>query len=325
MQQTQPFHDTDHLKTTIRDVWTAAWDRGEVDALDALVTHDYQRISTQSGEASELPAVKQEILEIRSALPDLVTTVERILIEGEQAAIYWNATGTFTQSLNGVPATGRSVTTHGSNLVTFRDGLISREEVTWDARALLADLGLNSLKSAFETHEMDTVTDNFSGRPVREALKAFNKQFITGVTVITTVDEDGTPRGLAANSYNSISLDPPLVLVCVMKSSSTYPALFRSQYMGINIMSSEQRETLGVFASKAPDKFSRVTWHQGEFGSPLIDNSAACVEVEIKERFQALTHTVFIGRVRVSEATDVAPIIYKAGQFFDGHDLTLLD
>lgn len=325
MQQVQNFHDTDHVKTAIRDAWTAAWDQGEVDALDALAASDYQRISTQSGEASGLSAVKDEILEIRSALPDLTTTVERILIEGDQAAIYWNATGTFTQPLNGVPATGRSVTTHGSNLVTFQDGLILREEVTWDARALLSDLGLNSLKSAFETHDVETVTDNLSGQPVREALKAFNRQFITGVTVITTVDEDGTPRGLAANSYNSISLDPPLVLVCVMKSSSTYPALFRSQYMGINIMSSDQRDTLGVFASKTPDKFSQVTWHHGQFGSPLIDDSAACVEVEIKERFQAMTHTVFVGRVRSSEATDVDPIIYKAGQFFDGRDLTPLD
>lgn len=325
MQQIQGFRDVNHLKQTIHDVWAAAWDRGEVEAFDTLTTEDYQRMSTNSNRVVSRDEMKNEILEIRSALPDLTTTIDRILVEGDQAAIYWCATGAFTEPLNGVPATGRQVTTHGSNLVTFRDGLICREEVTWDARALLSDLGLKSLESAFDTHDVDTVTDDFSGVPVAEALKSFNRQFVTGVTVVTTVDEEGTPRGLAVNSYNSVSLDPPLVLVCVMKSSSTYPALFRSQYMGINIMSSEQRETLGVFASKTPDKFSQVQWHKGKYGSPLIDNSAASVEVEIKERFQALTHTVFIGRVRTSESADVEPMIYKAGRFFDSHDLTPLD
>ena len=145
------------------------------------------------------------------------------------------------------------------------------------------------------------------------------------MTVVTTRDEENAPRGLAVNSYNSVSLDPPLVLVCVQKTSSTYPSLFRSKYMGINIMSRDQRDTLGVFASRDKDKFSQVEWHEGDYGSPMITNSAASIEVEIKERFQALTHTVFIGRVLSAEANESEPLIYKAGKFYDSLNLDSMD
>lgn len=325
MQQKPRISPQDHIKKTIVDAWQQAWDLGETDALDALVTDDYARVSSNSGRQMDIAAAKNEISEIRAAFPDLTTTIDRILIEGDQGSIYWHSTGTFTQPLNDVPPTGQSVTTHGSNLITFDGPLICREEVTWDASALLADLGLKSLSSAFETYEGEVLTDDLSGTPSTEALKAFNRQFITGVTVVTTLDEDGRPRGLAVNSYNSVSLDPPLVLVCVQKTSSTYPALFRSTHMGINIMSRNQRGTIGTFASKAADKFADLDWHSGQHGSPLIDGSAASIEVEIKERFQALTHTVFIGRVCSAEASEDEPMIYKAGKFFDSEDLRPLD
>ena len=317
MQQSENVSTPDHIKQRILEAWSRAWDRGEVDAFDAVVGEQYRRVSARSGESLELKDIKEEILNIRSAFPDLETVVDKILIDGDQASIYWHTTGTFTQPLNDVPPTGTRVITHGSNLLTLRDGLISEEEVTWDARALLADLGLKSLSSAFEAHDASSVVDNLSGEPSEEALKAFNRQFITGVTVVTTKDEEGRPRGLAVNSFNSVSLDPPLVLVCVQKTSSTYPSMFRAKHIGINIMSRDQRETLGVFASKAQDKFDQVEWHEGEYGSPLIDGSSASIEVEIKERFQALTHTVFIGRVRSAEAREEEPMIYKAGKFYD--------
>lgn len=325
MQQQASFSIQDHTKRVIVDAWSAAWDQGRVDAFDEIVTEDYERRSTNSGQSTSIEGVKSEILDIRSAFPDLETVVDRILIEGDEAAVYWHSTGTFTEPLNGVPPTGSTVATHGSNFITLREGRVASEEVTWDARALLADLGLKSLSSAFETHDVSPVVDNLSGNPSREALKAFNRQFITGVTVVTTKDEEGRPRGLAVNSFNSVSLDPPLVLVCVQKTSSTYPAMFRAKHIGINIVSRDQRETLGVFASKAQDKFDQVSWHEGEHGSPLIDGSSASIEVEVKERFQALTHTVFIGRVRSAEAGEDSPMIYQAGKFYDSLGLEPLD
>ncbi|WP_244520219.1 flavin reductase family protein [Arthrobacter crystallopoietes] len=114
---------------------------------------------------------------------------------------------------------------------------------------------------------------------------------------MTTTDSEGRPRGLTLSAYTPVSLDPPLVLVCVQKTSSTYPALFESEHLGINIIANTQRAAVDKFASKADDKFAGLDWHTGPAGSPLIRGSAASIEAEIKERFQAKTHTVFIARV----------------------------
>lgn len=128
-------------------------------------------------------------------------------------------------------------------------------------------------------------------------VRAFNKQFVTGVTVVTT-DDDGEPRGPCVNAYASISYDPPVVMVCVQHSSSTHPALFRATHLGINIMANDQKDVVGIFAGKSDNKFAQVEWTPAPHGSPLIAGAAASLEAEIRERFQAKTHTVFIGRVR---------------------------
>lgn len=312
------------IKEAVIGAWEAAWDRGELDAFDAILHENYERVSTSSKRVTDAEALKREISEVRAAFPDLVTTVDNLVIDeaGQSAAIFWSTTGTFTNDLQGVPASGTRVETRGSNLVEFRDGKIAREEVTWDQSELLRDLGVPSLRSAFEAD--DSVVDDLSGIPSLDALKGFNRQFITGVTVATTIDAEGKPRGLAANSYASVSLDPPLVLVCVQKTTSTYASLFKSTHLGINIMSHAQRDTVGVFASKGADKFADLDWHAGPSGSPLIDGSAASIEAEIKERFQAKTHTVFIAKVTHAELADVEPMVYKAGRFFDGAELTEL-
>ncbi|MDQ4489950.1 flavin reductase [Sinomonas sp. ASV486] len=312
------------INHSVTAAWTAAWDEGNVDAFDAIVTDDYRRESTGTQKATGLKELKQEILDVRVAFPDLATRIDKVITNGDDMAVFWTSTGTFANPLRGVPPTGRRVVTHGSNALTLRDGRIASERVTWDAGELLAHLGVPSLGSAFEDEIPDVVVDEFAGTLMQDVMKGFNRQFITGVTVVTTVDETGTPRGLAANSFASISLDPPLVLVCVQKTSSTYSALFQSSHLGINILSNEQFATVRTFASKAADKFADLDWHAGPNGSPLIDRSGACLEAEIKERFQAKTHTIFVGRVRHAEVADAAPMVYKAGHFFDGAQLVEL-
>lgn len=316
-----------HIKEAVTAAWESAWDRGEVDALDAILHPEYQRVSTSSKNVSDAAALKRDIRDVREAFPDLTTTIDRIVVDddGASAAIFWRTHGTFENEFQGVPATGNSVETRGSNLVELRDGKVLREEVTWDQSELLADLGVPSLRSAFEQDLSDLVVDDLSGKPGLDALKGFNRQFVTGVTVVTTIDADGKPRGLAANSYASVSLEPPLVLVCVQKTTSTYSSLFKSTHLGINIMSNEQRGTVGTFASKGDDKFAGLEWHAGPAGSPLIDGSAASIEAEIKERFQAKTHTVFIAKVTHAELAELQPMVYKAGRFFDGAKLSELE
>ncbi len=310
------------LTSSLTSAWIDAWNDGDVAALETIVTDDYARVSRSHGNTESLAQIQDEITAVRSAFPDLSTRIDSV-VEGEgQAVIFWTSVGTHTEPFLGVPATGRRVETRGCNHLRLVDGLIQREEVTWDSSELLHALGVRHLSDA-APHAGDVVVDDLSGEPDPESMKTFNRQFVTGVTVVTTRDGDA-PKGLAVNAYSSISLEPPLVMVCVQKTSSTYPALFAGTHLGINILGTEQRETVATFASKAADKFADLNWHAGPNGSPLIDGSPACIEAEIRERFQAKTHTVFICRVRHAEVTEASPIVYKAGRFFDSDDLKQL-
>lgn len=157
----------------------------------------------------------------------------------------------------------------------------------------------------------------------QDLMKQVNRQFVTGVTVVTVMDGD-RPRGLAVNAFASISLDPPTVMVCVQRTSSTYESLFRASHLAINILSTDQLDVVNRFASKAADKFDGLDWAPNRFGSPIIAKNCAHMEVEIRERLQASTHTVFICRVVDAAVSDRPPMVYSAGRFFDGDALTPL-
>lgn len=159
--------------------------------------------------------------------------------------------------------------------------------------------------------------------PDIDVMKQVNRQFVTGVTVVTAMDGE-TPKGLAVNAFSSISLDPPTVMVCVQHTSSTHDCLFRAEHLAINILSTDQLDVVGTFASKATDKFQDLDWERGPFGSPLLARSSAQMEVRIRERLRASTHTVFICRVVHASVTELQPMVYSAGKFFDGGALTSL-
>ncbi|MGQ7788241.1 flavin reductase [Nesterenkonia sp. K-15-9-6] len=301
--------------------WQQAWTHGDVSALTDLMAPDYRRVSRSSGATLTAAELEEEILSIRQGFPDIETTIDSLVAEEERLVVFWSTRGTHTESFLGVPPTGRTVKTYGTNLITLHDGQIVHEEVTWDGTEMLHSLGIRHLSDAGSPVQ-PVRTDDLSGSPDPEILKTFNRQFVTGVTVVTTQDDEGRPRGLAVNAYTSVSLEPPLVLVCIQKSSSTYPALFSATHLGINILGTRQRETIATFASKASDKFASVDWHPAPAGSPLIDGSPASLEAEIRDRFQAKTHTVFICRVGHAEVTDADPMLYKAGSFFDSDGLT---
>ena len=165
--------------------------------------------------------------------------------------------------------------------------------------------------------------DTPSVAPDADVMKQVNRQFVTGVTVVTAMDDE-TPRGLAVNAFASISLDPPTVMVCVQRTSSTHDCLFATDHLAINILSTRQLDVVNTFAGKSPDKFAGLDWQPGPFGSPLIARSSARMEAEIRERLQASTHTVFICRVVHAEATDLPALVYSTGRFFDGGELPAL-
>jgi flavin reductase (DIM6/NTAB) family NADH-FMN oxidoreductase RutF len=156
-----------------------------------------------------------------------------------------------------------------------------------------------------------------------DLMKQVNRRFVTGVTVVTVMDGDA-PRGLAVNAFASISLDPPTVMVCVQRTSSTHDCLYRAGHLAINILSTAQLDVVNCFAAKSADKFAGLDWQPGPSGSPYIDRSSAQMEVQIRERLQASTHTVFICRVVDARVSELHPMVYSAGRFFDGEALSPL-
>jgi len=136
--------DNDERRTRIEKAWESVWDRGEVDVLDDLLSPDYQRWGSEEV-AQGRNEFKASIIATRSAFPDLVTTIDEIVVEGDRAAVRWHSTGSHEHSFLGVPATKRSVQVSGSTFARFEDDRIVEEFVTWDPRALLSALGIISV------------------------------------------------------------------------------------------------------------------------------------------------------------------------------------
>ena len=133
--------NNDDRRARIQQAWDAAWDRGEIDALDELLSADYRRIGS-AGAGQDRTEFKASIIATRSAFPDLVTTIDEIVVEGDRAAVRWHSTGGHEHSFLGVPATKRQVTVSGATFAHFDGDRIAEEFVTWDPRALLTALGI---------------------------------------------------------------------------------------------------------------------------------------------------------------------------------------
>ncbi|MGI5473067.1 ester cyclase [Streptomyces sp. CA-132043] len=132
---------TEARRKLIEQVWAGAWGRGDVDALDQLLGPSYLRHGGD-GHAQNLSAFKASIVSTRSAFPDLVTTLDDVVVDGDKAAIRWHSSGTHENALLGVPATKRHVEVSGATFARFEGDRIVEEFVTWDPRALLSALGI---------------------------------------------------------------------------------------------------------------------------------------------------------------------------------------
>ena len=140
-------------------------------------------------------------------------------------------------------------------------------------------------------------------------------RFATGVTIVTTVDEAGVRYGVTANSYNSVSLDPPLVLWSLAKKSRSINAFQASDAFAIHILSAHQEELAMRFATSTEDKFEGLHVHSGHGGVPLFDECAAHFECTVENRFEGGDHMIFLGRVINFERGDSEPLVFHDGKF----------
>lgn len=158
-----------------------------------------------------------------------------------------------------------------------------------------------------------------SGRPLdprdAPALRRALGRFTTGVTVITTAGPDGRPLGFTANSFNSVSLDPPLILWSLARSSQRLGAYRGASHYAVNILSAEQGGLARVFASPAEDRFDGVAWHPGLGGAPVLDGALAVFECAHEAVYPAGDHELFIGRVMHARERQGRPLTYFGGGF----------
>ncbi|WP_158817469.1 flavin reductase [Methylocapsa sp. S129] len=152
------------------------------------------------------------------------------------------------------------------------------------------------------------------------ALRRAFGTFVTGVTVVTTRDEDGTPRGMTANSFASVSLDPPLLLVCVGKSASSFQAFNGADSFAVNFLHEGQIDISAIFASKSPDKFQSVSHDRIHTGAPILTDSMTWFDCSVHNRIEAGDHVILIGQVRAFGASPSAPLGFCRGRYASVND-----
>lgn len=141
--------------------------------------------------------------------------------------------------------------------------------------------------------------------------------FATGVAIVTCQGEEG-PAGLTTNAVTSLSLDPPLMLVCLDRSTKTHPRLLEARAFAINIIrhAPGAEELCRLFAGKSERKFDDVDWREGMTGAPILHGaSLSHLECELEVTYEGGDHTIFIGRVVAAVRGEGDPILFYRGRF----------
>ena len=147
--------------------------------------------------------------------------------------------------------------------------------------------------------------------PVDEAqFKLAMSHFASGVTVVST-EHEGTLYGMTVASFASLSLNPPLVLICIEKSVKSHDAIASAGKFGVSMLAREQSEISNRFASKKiEDRFAGVAWSRGDLGLPLIDGAICAIECTVQNQLAGGDHTIFVGEVSSVRTHEAQPLVY---------------
>lgn len=161
-----------------------------------------------------------------------------------------------------------------------------------------------------------TVTHDLDTRTFRDACG----RFLTGVTIVTAADAEARPIGMTANAFTSVSLDPPLVLVCVGKSAASHATMVQTDNFAVHVLSDDQEDLSTTFARSAAqgeDKFADLDWDEDEHGVPSLPGSLARMSCRVWDRLDAGDHLVVIGQVLALEVEDAPrpPLGFFGGSY----------
>jgi flavin reductase (DIM6/NTAB) family NADH-FMN oxidoreductase RutF len=159
---------------------------------------------------------------------------------------------------------------------------------------------------------------NFSQDDFRQALG----MFATGVTIVTARATDGSFVGLTANSFNSVSLTPPLVLWSLSRAAASMAAFSTGSHYAIQILSADQQDLAKQFAARSGDRFLGVDFTLGAGGAPLLKGTAAAFECFNRSRYEEGDHVIFVGEVEAcTHRAGASPLLFHGGKFFAEHPL----
>ncbi len=150
----------------------------------------------------------------------------------------------------------------------------------------------------------------------QDAFKEALRGWASGVTVVTSRSGDKV-HGMTVSAFSSVSADPPLVLVCANRSSTTHGIIEEGGVFAVNILAAHQQEVSNVFASSKHEdsRLQKVSWSEGTTGAPLIDEAVASLECTVASAHREGSHTIYVGRVEAVRTTEAEPLLYYNGGY----------
>lgn len=140
-------------------------------------------------------------------------------------------------------------------------------------------------------------------------------RFASGVTIVTARDRDGHDYGMTVSAFSSLSLNPPMILVCIDNGASVAPVLEHCEHLAVNILAEDQRALSQRFAKREVDRFEGIEVQRGETGVVLLGGTLAALECDVVTRHPAGDHTILVARVRAAELREGNPLLYWRGAY----------
>ena len=149
----------------------------------------------------------------------------------------------------------------------------------------------------------------------KDEFRAALSRFASGVTVVTTKDADGNLHGLTVSAFCSVSLEPPLILICIDKHTASHNAFQQSNHFVVNVLHEEQIHHSNQFAAPITDKFDGISYRLGIEGIPVLADALVNLECRLVNTHDNGDHTIFIGQIEKSHVADGKPLVYFHGNY----------
>lgn len=149
----------------------------------------------------------------------------------------------------------------------------------------------------------------------KDEFRAALGRFASGVTVVTTKDAAGRLHGITVSAFCSVSLAPPLILICIDKQTGSHHAFEQNEFFTVNILREDQQHYSDQFASHLPDKFHGIEFHENDNGVPVLKDVLANLECRRVNAHDNGDHTIFVGEIEKTTVTDGKPLVYFHGNY----------